>query len=81
MAVKLIEQVAGKFEPERFRDTYTDALRKVIRAKERGKPVSVAAEEAEPEAPVDLMAALRESVEAARKSRPKRRKSRAKKAA
>jgi DNA end-binding protein Ku len=81
MAVKLVEQVAGKFEPERFKDTYTNALKKIIRAKERGETVTVAEDEREPEAPVDLMAALRESVEAVRKSRPKRRKTRARKAA
>jgi DNA end-binding protein Ku len=81
MAAKLVEQVSGKFQPGRFRDTYTDALKKIIRAKERGKAVPVAEEAREPEAPVDLMEALRESVEAARKSRPRRRRTRAKKAA
>ena len=40
---------------------------KIIRAKERGDTVAVAEEEPETEAPVDLLAALRESVEAAGK--------------
>jgi non-homologous end joining protein Ku len=50
-----------------------------MRAKERGETVSVAEEEDDSDAPVDLMAALRESVEAARKARgtpPKRRRRR-----
>jgi DNA end-binding protein Ku len=69
MAVELVRRFEGAFEPERFRDTYRDALWEVIRAKQRGETVAVAEEEREPEAPVDLLAALRESVEAAGKAR------------
>jgi DNA end-binding protein Ku len=69
MAVELVRRFEGAFEPERFRDTYRDALCEVIRAKQRGETVAVAEEEREPEAPVDLLAALRESVEAAGKAR------------
>ena len=50
---------------------------KIIRAKERGDTVAVAEEEPETEAPVDLLAALRESVEAAgKRGKPRRRRSR-----
>jgi len=79
MAVKLVKQVSGTFDPKRFKDTYRDRLLQIIRAKEQGKTVEVAEEVAEE--PVDLMAALRESVAAARKSKPKRGRRRAKKAA
>jgi DNA end-binding protein Ku len=65
MAAQLIEQYAGKFEPEEYRDTYRDALCEIIEAKRKGEEVRVQAEP-EPEAPTDLMAALRASVEAAR---------------
>jgi DNA end-binding protein Ku len=66
MAAQLIEQYTGKFEPAAYRDTYRDALCEIIEAKRRGEEVH--AEVApEPEAPTDLMAALRESVEAARR--------------
>jgi DNA end-binding protein Ku len=71
MAAQLIEQYSGTFEPEQYRDTYRDALCEIIKAKRRGEEVHVEAEP-EPEAPTDLMAALRASVEAARKGRPKR---------
>jgi DNA end-binding protein Ku len=66
MAAQLIEQYTGRFEPERFRDTYRDALCEIIEAKHRGEEVH-AEREPEPEAPTDLMAALRASVEAARR--------------
>ena len=72
MARQLVEQFAGSFEPERFRDTYRDTLCEIIRAKQRGETVAVA-EEPEAEAPADLMAALRASVEAAQGRRPAKR--------
>jgi DNA end-binding protein Ku len=65
MAAQLIEQYSGKFKPEEYRDTYRDALCEIIQAKRKGEEVRVEAEP-EPEAPTDLMAALRASVEAAR---------------
>jgi DNA end-binding protein Ku len=65
MAAQLIEQYSGSFKPEEYRDTYRDALCEIIEAKRRGEEVRVEAEP-EPEAPTDLMAALRASVEAAR---------------
>ena len=74
MARQLVEQFSGSFEPERFRDTYRDTLCEIIRAKQRGETVEVA-EEPETEAPVDLMEALRASVEAAQGRRPAKRRS------
>ena len=65
LAKRLIEESSGEFEPGRFRDTYRDKLCEIIRAKRRGETVQVAEAEAG-EAPTDLMAALRASVEAAR---------------
>ena len=66
MAVMLIDQLTGAFEPQEYRDEYRDALQQVIEAKlGAGAPVSAA-----PEAPQgkvrDLMEALRASIEAAR---------------
>jgi DNA end-binding protein Ku len=66
MAAELIEQYSGKFEPEQYRDTYRDALCEIIKAKRRGEEVHAEAAP-EPEAPTDLMAALRASVDAARR--------------
>jgi DNA end-binding protein Ku len=75
MASQLVKQFTGAFEPEKFTDTYRDTLVKIIKAKEKGETVPVAEEE-QPEAPVDLMAALRESVGAAKKNRSKTRRPR-----
>ena len=72
MAAQLIAQFKGEFRPEDYRDTYRDALCEIIEAKRKGKEIRVAAEP-EPEAPTDLMAALRASVEAARRERAPRR--------
>jgi DNA end-binding protein Ku len=65
MAAQLIEQYTGEFDPSEYRDTYRDALCEIIKAKRKGEKVHVEAEP-EPEAPTDLMEALRASVEAAR---------------
>ena len=66
MAVSLIENLSDSFDPERYRDEYQAALKQVIKAKVEGAPL--------PEAPtekggrvVDLMEALRASVEQTRK--------------
>jgi DNA end-binding protein Ku len=62
MALSLIDGFAGTWEPERYRDTYTDALMQVIKAKIEGHEIH-AAPETEEEAPPDLMEALRLSLE------------------
>ena len=66
MAADLIDRFAGTWKPGRYRDTYRDRLLEVIEAKRKGKKVH-AAEAREPEAPADLVEALRASVEAAKR--------------
>jgi DNA end-binding protein Ku len=68
MATALIEQFTGEFDPTKYDDTYREALCGVIRAKRKGKTVTAPEPETEEE-PADLMAALRASVEAAKRSR------------
>jgi DNA end-binding protein Ku len=74
MALSLISAFSGKWQPEKYKDTYTAALRKVVRAKVEGKEVHRVAQRDE-EAPPDLMDALRASVEQMRGSsrRPSKR--------
>ena len=85
MATSLIESMAGDFEPDQYTDDYRAALQEVIEAKVAGREVVVPEEEAEPAAVVDLMAALRASVERARAARgetaPRAKKAAPKKAA
>ncbi len=70
MASSLIEALAGDFAPEQYTDSYREALQQLIEAKVEGREVI------EPEQPteqpgtvVDLMAALRASVDAAKRKR------------
>jgi DNA end-binding protein Ku len=66
MAISLIENLSNTFDPDRYEDEYQKALKKVINAKVEGAPL--------PEAPterggkvVDLMEALRASIEQTKK--------------
>lgn len=70
MARSLIDQFTGEWEPEKYSDTYRDALCEVIKAKREGETITAPEPEAEEE-PTDLLAALRASVEAAKGSKPK----------
>ena len=70
MAGSLIETLSGDFDPTQYRDTYREALQQVIEAKVAGAEVVQPAEEQPPSGTVvDLMAALRASVEAAKRGR------------
>jgi DNA end-binding protein Ku len=64
MAAQLIDNFSGRFRPEKYKDTYRDALCKIIEAKRAGKEVHAAAPLEEDEPP-DLLAALRASLDAA----------------
>ena len=78
MAQSFIEALAGDFHPEDFTDAYRDALDAVVRSKADGIPLAEETEEAPKEAEVvDLVAALRASVEAAKKRREEAEKARA----
>jgi len=67
MAQSLIDALAAPFEPAKFKDNYRETLRTMIDAKIAGEEV-VAAPQAEEIAPVvDIMEALRSSLEALKK--------------
>jgi DNA end-binding protein Ku len=77
MAKSLVENLSEPFKPEKYDDTYRKELLDLLRAKAKGKALPEPEPEEEGEV-VDLLAALRESVERTqKKSRPR---SRAKKA-
>ena len=67
MAVTLIDQLTGEFAPEEYTDKYRAALEKRIEAKLAGAAPPVASAEPEAGKVVDLMAALRSSIEATRR--------------
>jgi DNA end-binding protein Ku len=61
IAEKIMTQKAADFDPEKFQDRYENALRALIRDKEKGREI-VHAEEPEPSEVGDLMSALRASL-------------------
>src|SRR3954470_2478944 len=70
MAESLIESLSGDFVPDQYSDNYREALQSLIEAKVAGREVVQPSEPAaESGTVVDLMAALRASVEAAREGR------------
>jgi DNA end-binding protein Ku len=62
IAEKIIEQQEGPFDPSQFKDRYEDALRALIKQKEKGAGRKVTVEKPETTNVVDLMEALRESL-------------------
>jgi DNA end-binding protein Ku len=68
MARSLVQQLSGDFEPERFKDEYRGAIKKLAKQKIDGKEITVTSEEEEqPSGVIDLMEALKQSVEQAKK--------------
>ena len=68
MAKSLVENLSEPFKPEKYDDTYRKELLDLIQAKAKGQPLPEPAKEQDGEV-VDLMAALRESVERTKKQR------------
>jgi DNA end-binding protein Ku len=70
MAESYISTLKSEFDPERYHSDYREALEKLVEAKAEGVPVpEVEEEEGETAEVVDLVAALRASVDAAKKRR------------
>jgi DNA end-binding protein Ku len=59
----IVKTKAGHFEPSKFEDQYEDALRELLKKKQEGKPIE-RPERPKPTNVVNLMDALRQSVEA-----------------
>jgi DNA end-binding protein Ku len=68
MAKALIESLAESFDPSRYHDEYREAVMKVVQAKIDGEVIEAPAAP-QPAKVMDLMEALRASVEAAKKTR------------
>ena len=71
MAFTLIDLLRKPFDPEEYKDQYREALTEVIDAKLEGREVVESPAPKESKV-IDLADALRKSVEAAKKSKPKR---------
>jgi DNA end-binding protein Ku len=79
MAKSLVENLSDSFKPDKYDDNYRKELLGLIRAKAKGQELPEPKEEGQGEV-VDLMAALRESVERTQKKQKKPTRKRARKA-
>ncbi len=61
LATHIVETKKGKFQPEKFEDRYEDALKDLIKKKQKGVKIEVP-KESEPSNVINLMDALRQSV-------------------
>ena len=63
LAMHIVETKRGKFEPDKFEDEYEDALKELLRKKQKGEKIEAPKERA-PSNVINLMDALRNSVKA-----------------
>ena len=71
MASRLIESFSGDWKPEKYEDTYHDALMEIVKAKRKGQEVH-RVQEPEEEGVPDLLEALRMSLEQSKGGRSRR---------
>ena len=71
LASHIVETKSGHFEPEKFEDHYEDALKELLKKKQAGEKIEAPKERA-PAKVINLMDALRRSVETERGRSPKR---------
>ena len=67
MAITLIDQLTGKFDISKYKDTYADELLKLIKAKASGKTINVPEMKVVHNKTKDLMEQLKASLEVKRK--------------
>ncbi len=72
LAVQIVDSLSRDWDPRRYHDDYEEQLRDVIKAKSKGKTIEPAAPK-KPAEVVDLMEALRASLEKSRGGAAKRR--------
>ncbi|GAB4074855.1 Ku protein [Barrientosiimonas marina] len=71
----LVDELSAEFDPDKYHDTYREALMELIEAKKEGEEVTTAEDKAKPDNVTNLMDALEKSVERAQKDdepQPKR---------
>ena len=68
LASHIVETKAGHFEPEKFEDQYEDALKELLKKKQSGEKIEAPRERA-PAKVINLMDALRRSVEDSREAK------------
>jgi DNA end-binding protein Ku len=64
LAEEIIDRMTGKFEPDKFEDRYENAMIELIRSKQAGQPVKQTKATTKPSNVVNLMDALKRSIDA-----------------
>ena len=64
LALQIVDQMAGHFDPTRFEDRYENAVVEMLKAKQAGQPLQVASAERPSSNVVNLMDALKKSLAA-----------------
>ena len=81
LASHILDTKAGHFDPSRFKDQYEMALKALVRRKAKGKPIEPPEQKEEPSNVINLMEALRRSVQGGKiRGGAKKRATRAKRA-
>lgn len=62
LAKTLINQMSGKFEPQKYHDEYAEKVRRAIKAKVAGNKVVVSSDEKAPARVINIMEALQKSL-------------------
>ena len=73
MANQLIDSLSGEFDPDKYHDEYREHVMDFIKKKSKGGTMTIEEEESERPAVIDLMDALRQSVEESGKGGRKKR--------
>jgi DNA end-binding protein Ku len=63
LALELIKRQSASFKPERFKDEYKSAVKELVHAKLHNRPIPKEKPEAKPDKVINLMDALKKSVE------------------
>jgi DNA end-binding protein Ku len=69
LALQLIEGMAGSFDPAKYKDTYSEEVRKLIEAKAKGQKLEAPAPKAAKGNVIDLVAALQQSLGSVKKGK------------
>lgn len=71
LAHQLIDTLAGPFKPEQFHDEYKESVERMLKAKKKGREIAPV-KQAKPTPVVDILDALRKSLESGKKKPVKR---------
>lgn len=75
IAAHILDTKAGHFDPRKFKDRYEMALKKLVRRKASGKTIEVREPEERESNVIDLMSALKQSLDGKHRSKRTRKKS------